>query len=339
MGRKISVIVPVYHSAPYLEFCVESVLRQTWPDFELLLISDGPTDGSEELCGVLSRRDRRIRFLPQAHRGVSAARNAGLEKAEGEYLFFLDSDDAIHPRFLERLMEVAERTGAVVTAGGILELPTDGFEKAVTRLSVSDGELWGKTHEYLNQHEALDRISVRPGKEQMYAIGGKFVRVSAAHGIRFDENLSNGEDTQYIYQILAGGADAAILYEDGYYCRKHRESLSKERTVTAYRSMYECYRYICLQEKEKGREKFSQECGKTLAGWIALWHVDAHVKGDSALIDYTLELREKIKDFISIGQMPWKIKLGWFLAFHSYPVFQICYAFYKILKNQWKIDR
>jgi len=328
MGRKISVIVPVYNSAPYLNFCVESVLRQTWADFELLLIADGPTDGSEKLCEELARRDRRIRFLPRPHQGVSAARNAGLEVAEGEYVFFLDSDDAIHPRLLERLLELAERTRAAVTAVGILELPTERFEKSVDRLCVSDEELPGKKYRYLNQEEALQYL-------RMYVLGGKFIRKSAACGVKFDENLSSGEDSKYVYQILADGADAAVLYENGYYYRKYRESLSKERSIKACGSLYECYEYICAQEKEAGRERAFFTWKEIVLGQIASWHVEGHVRSDPDLLSYTLKLREENKGFIGKKQIDWKTKLGYFLAFYCYPGYQVCYILYKKLERLW----
>lgn len=330
MGKKISVIVPVYNSAPYLNFCVESVLRQTWADFELLLIADGPTDGSEKLCEELARRDRRIRFLPRPHQGVSAARNAGLEEAEGEYVFFLDSDDAIHPRLLERLLELAERTRAVVTAVGILELPTERFEKSVDQLCVSDEELPGKKYRYLNQEEALDRLLTKPSKEQMYAIGGKLIRGSAARKDRFDGTLSNGEDTKYVYQLLADGAETAVLFEDGYYYRAHRRGQSKERTVSICKSIYECSRYICLRERAEGREMSSLRWEEDILRNIALWHVEAHVKGNSALNQYTLELRDETRGFVRNGQTGWETKIGYFLAFHCCLAYRLCYAVYKI---------
>ena len=333
MGKKISVIVPVYNSAPYLTFCVESVLRQTWADFELLLIADGPTDGSEALCESLARRDGRIRFLPREHRGVSAARNAGLNQAEGEYVFFLDSDDAIHPRFLERLLELAERTGAVMTAGGLFGLPTGRFEESVTRLCASDGELRGEKTRCLNQQEALRRFWVKPTKEQMYSIGGKFIRRSAAVRIAFDESLPSGEDTKYLYEILAGGANVAVLYEDGYYYRERRESLSKERSVRACRSLYECYEYICACEKEAGREQSFFKWKEDILGKVASWHVVGHVRRDRALIQYTLELREENRAFIKKKQIDWRTRLGYFLAFHCCPAYLAARVVYDIWKK------
>ncbi len=105
-NQKISVIIPVYNTKEYLEDCVNSVLEQTWTKIEVILIDDGSKDGSKELCEELCRRDNRIRLFPQEHKGGSAARNAGIEAAEGEYLFFLDSDDMIHPQLLEALYKL-----------------------------------------------------------------------------------------------------------------------------------------------------------------------------------------------------------------------------------------
>ena len=102
---KVSLIIPVYNTAAYLRDCLGSVMRQTFQDWEALVVDDGSTDGSGELCRELSQQDPRIRPASQENRGVSAARNQALERARGEYLFFLDSDDAIHPRLLEELRQ------------------------------------------------------------------------------------------------------------------------------------------------------------------------------------------------------------------------------------------
>ena len=90
---KISVIIPVYNVKPYLERCVQSVLRQTFKDMEIILVNDGSTDGSGELANQLSYTDSRIRVIHQENHGLSVARNVGLNAASGEYVIFLDSDD------------------------------------------------------------------------------------------------------------------------------------------------------------------------------------------------------------------------------------------------------
>ena len=107
----ISIITPVYQSAAFLERCADSVFRQTFSDWELLLIDDGSTDGSAALCDRLAEQDRRVRVFHQArNQGVSAARNRGLSAAAGECIAFLDADDQFVPETLETLWTLRARS-------------------------------------------------------------------------------------------------------------------------------------------------------------------------------------------------------------------------------------
>jgi glycosyltransferase involved in cell wall biosynthesis len=90
---KVSVVIPVYNVKPYLERCVNSVLRQTYKDLEIILVDDGSTDGSGELCDQIALTDKRISVIHQENQGLSGARNIGIRNATGEYIIFLDSDD------------------------------------------------------------------------------------------------------------------------------------------------------------------------------------------------------------------------------------------------------
>ena len=90
---KISVIVPVYKAEAYLHRCVDSILAQTFQDFEVLLIDDGSPDRSGEICDEYARKDKRVRVFHKENGGVSSARNMGLDNARGEYVCFVDSDD------------------------------------------------------------------------------------------------------------------------------------------------------------------------------------------------------------------------------------------------------
>ena len=99
----ISVIVPVYNCEKYIEACVNSVLNQTFADFEIILVDDGSPDDSGKLCDQLAEKNNKIVVLHQKNQGQAAARNNGVKIARGEWLNFLDSDDLIHPQMLERL--------------------------------------------------------------------------------------------------------------------------------------------------------------------------------------------------------------------------------------------
>ena len=100
---KISVIVPVYNVEKYLHECVDSVLAQTFTDFELILVNDGSQDNSGAICDEYASKDERIIIIHQNNQGQAAARNAGVAIAKGEWIHFLDSDDLIHPQMLEIL--------------------------------------------------------------------------------------------------------------------------------------------------------------------------------------------------------------------------------------------
>lgn len=101
----ISVIVPIYKVENYLAACVDSILNSTYKDLEVILIDDGSPDGCGAICDRYAEKDSRVRVIHQLNQGVSAARNAGLKAAKGEYIAFADSDDVIHPRMLEILLK------------------------------------------------------------------------------------------------------------------------------------------------------------------------------------------------------------------------------------------
>lgn len=124
---QISVIVPVYNADKYLVRCVESILHQSFADFELLLIDDGSSDGSSSICDDYAARDSRIRIFHQANAGVSAARNLGLEKMRGRYLAFVDADDYVSPHYLQDLYgSLCPDKGSGLVVQGIVQISPTG---------------------------------------------------------------------------------------------------------------------------------------------------------------------------------------------------------------------
>ena len=115
MNAIVSVIMPVYNTAPYLRMAIDSVVGQTFEAWELILIDDGSTDGSAQICDAYAREDSRIRVIHAGHHGVSHARNLGLEQATGTWVAFLDSDDELELTALEELLRGAD--GADVVMG------------------------------------------------------------------------------------------------------------------------------------------------------------------------------------------------------------------------------
>lgn len=111
----ISVILPVYNVEKYIDACLEALLQQTLEDFELIIVNDGSTDRSGEICQEWSKKDTRIRLIHQENMGLSEARNSGLRVAEGEYIVFIDSDDTVEQHFLQVLYENIVQNNAQVS--------------------------------------------------------------------------------------------------------------------------------------------------------------------------------------------------------------------------------
>lgn len=126
MSQLLSVIVPVYNVIDYLEKCVTSILSQSYTELELLLVDDGSTDGSGELCDRLAKKDDRIKVIHKKNGGSSSARNEGIRQAKGEWLAFVDSDDFIESDMYERLMQVLMAHNGKIAQIGRNEIDEQG---------------------------------------------------------------------------------------------------------------------------------------------------------------------------------------------------------------------
>lgn len=109
---KISVIIPIYKVEPYLDACIDSVVKQTYTDMEIILVDDGSPDNCPAMCDAWAKRDSRIRVLHRPNGGLSAARNSGLDIATGDFIAFADSDDRLEPDILEKALARQQRDGA-----------------------------------------------------------------------------------------------------------------------------------------------------------------------------------------------------------------------------------
>jgi len=134
---KISVIVPVYNTAPYLPACIGSILAQTHSNLEVLLIDDGSADNSGALCDVFAQKDPRIKVIHKTNMGVSAARNDGIDAATGAWLAFVDSDDVISEQMMEKLHDLAVGYDAEIAVCGLNRLT----EQSSTHFDVKYGKI------------------------------------------------------------------------------------------------------------------------------------------------------------------------------------------------------
>jgi glycosyltransferase involved in cell wall biosynthesis len=149
MEPLISVIVPVYNAEKFLDQCLESIVAQTYPHLEILVVDDGSTDGSGEKCDRWAERDERIRVIHQPNGGHSAARNTALDAMTGELVAMVDSDDVLHPEFAATLLDVMRQTGCDIAVGGYVAFSSEHPHFPTVTSS-------GPIRQY-NQEEALQK--------------------------------------------------------------------------------------------------------------------------------------------------------------------------------------
>ena len=146
---KISVIVPVYNSGSYLHKCVDSILAQTYDDFELFLVNDGSKDQSPAICDAYAAQDSRVKVIHQTNQGQSVARNNAIARMSGEWVLFCDSDDWIHPESLERLYNAALEHDVKISIAGYAE--TTGLDPEVLPEQLQP-EVWTPKDFYIQRY-------------------------------------------------------------------------------------------------------------------------------------------------------------------------------------------
>lgn len=213
----LSVIVPVYNVAPYLQECLDSLLSQKFVTMEVLLINDGSTDGSDQICEKYSRNDPRIRYYSQKNKGLSATRNLGLDQAKGEYIFFLDSDDWLDREdALSLLLEKAEDSKAHMVYCGSNIVSEKGIKY----------ENWSNA--YL---EEKDYYSIAHKVKLLYPCMCwiKLYRKDFidSHGIRFLENVLY-EDNPWNMETLFYSRKISVTKENLINYRKRHDSITKQ---------------------------------------------------------------------------------------------------------------
>jgi len=210
----ISVIIPVYNTAEYLPRCLDSVLNNTYRYLEVICINDGSTDNSAEILQRYAQQDSRVVIITQENAGVSAARNAGLDSATGEFVAFIDSDDWIKLSCFERLIYVQKKYNAdVIACNSVNAYGTT----LVDNKQIRDEKL-------ITVSEALHSAPLKR------TVWGKMYRRQLIQTIRFDEALTYGEDTTFNLLMYAQNPNLRIIQVSNslyvYFCR--HGSLSQE---------------------------------------------------------------------------------------------------------------
>lgn len=213
----ISIIVPVYNAGKMLQTCVDSILGQKFTEWELLLVDDGSTDTSAALCDSLSQLDPRIRTYHKSNGGVSSARNLGIRKSGGEYLYFADSDDTLVPETLEELYrEAAAQSADMVVCGFTYYVERSGE----TVDNIPEKYFCGGGAAYLQERFIMDFR-----QEFFNPPWNKLIRrtLLAENGILFGEAFAICEDMAFSMQVLERCQRICVIPKT-LYCYHYKES-------------------------------------------------------------------------------------------------------------------
>lgn len=241
----VSIIVPVYNVEPYLDQCLASIVAQTYTDIEVIVVDDGSTDGGGAVCDGWAGKDRRFHVIHQQNRGLSAARNAGLDIARGEYIQFVDSDDYVDPRFTEALLQAARETGCPCAICGYETHRANGTDCTIPTAQPV----------VLSAHDCMQRMLTVRAKDQHRIGHTAWNRIYCRslffeHDIRFPEGRVY-EDVWITAPVMHHSEKVALIPDVLYHKNDRNDSIThilSEQNLTDHVASYEA---LCTSVTER----------------------------------------------------------------------------------------
>lgn len=314
---KVSVVVPVYNAMPFLPFCIDSILAQTFPDLEIILVDDGSTDGSPSLCDKYAAKDTRIICIHQKNTGAAAARNTGLSLATGEFITFVDSDDWIDPDMYETMVMVAEKRNCDLVICDCLkeyrntrqiythDLPGGFYDREAMVSRYFPQLLMPDTMEY--------PVTI---SNCLLLIRRKLIEkhgLSFPEGIRFSEDLLFGSEVGYYAQ--------SMVYLKGYapyHYRQNQNSVTHAKFKNKWPMLLELYRRIQKSFEQKTEFDFNPQIQRCMLFFVYMAMNDLRIPKKSSrkffqeanvILDNTAVETALRKIKINQLAIPWKLKI------------------------------
>ena len=294
----VSILVPVYNTAPYLRECVQSLTGQTYRDLQIVMIDDGSSDESWAVMQELAAEDSRIEVYSQSNHGVATTRNQLLDKARGEFVLFVDSDDWIDQDTVESLMREQEQ---------------GDYDIVMYRISPANN-----VDQSLSQEEAVGLFL----EHDIFrgSLCDKLIRYSLFDGLKIDQTVSYGEDALMVWQVLQRVNKVRMLPHVFYHYRENVNSLSRQRFNGKKLSAYTAWDTICSDTEEAwpkyrdiARGRFACEMTQILR--------DAAFRGYKRDLGIKLLQEEVRRDghlITKSGISSWKMRAYAWLVSHHY---------------------
>ena len=239
--KKISVIIPVFNTEGYLTICLESLLNQTFDDFEIICINDGSTDNSLKILENFASKFDKIKIFSQDNQGVSAARNRGIKEAVGDYLIFLDSDDFLNKDCLEKSYQEIIKTGADILCFGLNRISTNSVVPS-------------KDSTLLYKYEKSNNIKMKDMISFLDSAASKLIRKKFVvdNEIEFPVGIKCCEDGVFNLLCYYNNPKYAFLNEYFYNYVTHRNSSVTNNGKNAIKNDIDAYMYMINSEKFRG---------------------------------------------------------------------------------------
>lgn len=244
-----SVIVPVYKVENYLPDCIESVLNQTFSDFELILVDDGSPDSCPEICDSYKKKDSRIKVVHKPNGGLASARRAGIKVATGDYVFNLDSDDLIENDTLECAYKIIKETDCEIVSfsyrwvknGNTVSITNDGLDEGL----YTEEDIKKHIYPRLLMDKNMNHIS--------YYLSGKAVKREflIPHQLGVSEKISLGEDFCCVVPCYLNAKSVYISKKTAYLYTVREDSMSKELNTNQIQLVEDVINEICKNDTKK----------------------------------------------------------------------------------------
>lgn len=291
----LSIIVPIYKIEEFLRQCVESILAQSFQDFELILVDDGSPDSCPEICEQYAEKDSRIKVIHKLNGGLVSARKAGLKAASGEYIGYVDGDDWIEPDFYEKLMRKAMNFDADIVAAGFIKVIGDNL--TLKNNPIKAGYYNKSDIEKLIAPKMMfDKECFEPGL--FTYVWNKIFKKSVLYNAQMNvpESISLGEDAACVFPAVLQ-ADSIYITDDCLYNYRQRAD-SMLKVSENYKDDYVCYRFLYsyLSEELTKKEVLKDElkwflvylittrCGGLLLDNSRFYLFDKHPSGERLAI-------------------------------------------------------
>lgn len=228
---KISIIVPIYQTEKYINFCLDSILAQTFTDWECILVDDGSYDKSGAICDKYAINDPRFRVIHKKNEGVSSARNAALEVAKSPWITFADSDDVLHPDTFSTCIEIVENNHL------------DFLQFSYTKRISEFGDKNGNKTNVLNKNEIFKYRNFS-GNVWQVIFNSEIIK---SNNLRFDPKMKLGEDQLFVYEFMQYANRFKIIDNILYYYRDNPDgAMHNEKTNDM---LYLCYKFTYFKHK------------------------------------------------------------------------------------------